>query len=548
MIIMKKIKFIIIASILILLIIGIFIVMTFIKNPISKAEGTPCAFIFKTDRGIGPFEQSYTTILSSLDPWQQQFYSLKLGTKFEVSQLNNDYYFFIARCPQHLSDVPSSWILIPKDYNPSYCISNNDPNIIKDPFTELWSCPGMLNSEIDFEKVWQEFNLSEEEWNDTSGKRRAEMIANSTESKIGSRERLRGALNSAIDNGLDKTCTMMNLPNSYYPENKENADTYCGDGICQGQIEKSSCSCDCVNEQESPLNFTCENLLNNGNPKNKVDIVFVADNYTNLNQWIEDVQNFTDLNGNDNGFFSVEPMKSEKSKFNVWRVDTINQTFMDFSYGYEQLTPEAKKKAQDYAIRCANDYDMIFLVVDGRRFGLGIYGSNMTPFGRLDYQGDHENEHLAKGMMLHEFGHAFVNLGDEYPNSFTVFYGPNRSNLDVEGCPKWCSGELNQNAECYDSYMEFRTCLYNLTNNLTNPENYQNSYNPPYIPCSPHPDSAECDLGTGCRSGTGCYWNGHGLTSFMSSKISIMTANEEAGFNLISQETIQERINQIVKN
>ena len=541
---MSKIKLIIIASILSLLVIGVFVAMTFIKSPISKAEGTPCAYIFKTDKGTGPFEQSYASILSRTDSWQQQFYNLNIGTRSEVSQLNNDYYFFIAKCPQHLSDVPPSWILIPKDYNPGYCISNNDPSLIKDPFKELWSCPGALNSEIDLERVWQEFSLTEEEWNDISGKRRTEMIANSTESKIGSRERLTRTLNSAIQNGLDKTCTMMNLPNVYYPENKENADIYCGDGICQNQIEENSCSCDCA--EKKGLNFTCEKIMWNGDVSNKVDIVFIADNYTNLNQWIEDVQNFTDEDGNNGGFFSFEPMKSEKNKFNVWRMDTINQTFMDFSYGYEQLTPEAKKKAQDYATGCANDYDMIFLVVDGRRFGFGIYGSDMTPFGRLDYQGDHENEHLAKSIMLHEFGHAFVNLGDEYSDSFHVFYDFNRPNLDVEGCPKWCSGELNQNAECYDSYIEFRTCLYNLTNNLTNPENYQNLYNPPYIPCSPQPDSAECDLGINCRDGTGCYWNGHGLASFMSSKISIMTANEGMGFNLIGQEVIQEKINQIV--
>jgi hypothetical protein len=291
----------------------------------------------------------------------------------------------------------------------------------------------------------------------------------------------------------------------------------------------------------------CNKILDNGEPNKKVDIVFVADNYTDLSLWLQDIEGFIDLNGSSDGFFSVEPMKSNKTSFNIWRIDIMNQTFMDSSYGYWQLTAEAKDKAKNYTTSCVSDYDMIFLVVDTyERFGFGIYGSNMTPFGRLDYQGDHENVHLAKGIMLHEFGHAFVNLGDEYANSLYVFYDFNRPNLDREGCPKWCSGELNKTAECYVEYWNFRTCLYNLTNNLLNPENYQLTYDPAN-PLCPYPD-AECNLGVNCRNGTGCYWNGHALTSFMSSPISIMSSSDPKDeFNLISQEVIANKINSIIQ-
>jgi len=308
-------------------------------------------------------------------------------------------------------------------------------------------------------------------------------------------------------------------------------------------VIKVSDECNLGKVAEEPERL-CNKVLDNGNPNNFVDIVFIPDDYSNLSLWQSDVETYTDT------FFSVEPMESNKNKFNVWRIDQMNTEFIE-DVGYVQLTSEKKQLAKQIARSCVGENsDMTFLIKDNsdnpeEGYGFALYDDSMVTQGRITI--DNGEEVFASATLVHEFGHAFVNLGDEYQNSLYVFYDFNRPNLDMEGCPKWCSGELNQNAECYPQYIQFRDCLYNLTNNLQNPEIYQSAYNPPYIPCSPHPDSAECDLGIDCRGGTGCYWNGHALTSFMSSPNSIMSSIKiEDGFNIISQEAITNKINNIV--
>ena len=277
-------------------------------------------------------------------------------------------------------------------------------------------------------------------------------------------------------------------------------------------------------------NFTCENVLNNGPSDSKVDIVFISDRYTDINSWTQDVDSMLDFEGIQEGLFSVEPMKSNKEKFNVWRIDKLDNEFYDFEFhGYNG--PAIVEMAEEIC----EDIDLTMVILDNANypnFEGGIGGNSLAMVAR------YRMGELSTRAMVHEFGHAFVNLGDEYENDLQAADYTERPNIDSEGCPKWCSGELNEEADCYDEYLEFRTCLYNATNNLT--EEYSEE-------CNYNNILTNCNLGKDCQEGTGCYFNAKSVIAFRSSERSIMKypSEDPFEFNTISKEAILNKINSL---
>jgi len=295
-------------------------------------------------------------------------------------------------------------------------------------------------------------------------------------------------------------------------------------------IEPDTSNANCRNK--IPLVASCEKILDNGDSDDKIDIVFISDKYEDSDIWSNDVESLADFDGINDGFFSVEPMKSNKDKFNIWRVDNLDYNFWDIENGF--MTWEKENELKELANSCV-EYDTIFLILDNSNLslegGFGIYRISLASMTK------YRMGVLSTRELVHEFGHAFVNLGDEYLNDRNIIDYSNRPNVDVEGCPKWCSGELNQTASCYNTYMNFRECLYNATGNLTEPWDYSGS-----SICG-IPDIS-CDLGIDCREGVGCYWNAKSLISFRSSEKSLMKypIEDPFEFNLISQEAISDKI------
>jgi hypothetical protein len=169
----------------------------------------------------------------------------------------------------------------------------------------------------------------------------------------------------------------------------------------------------------------------NGNPHNKVDIVILAEGYT-----IEERGKFeSDLNRFVRYFFEQEPYKSHKSDFNIYGVfkpseesgtdlpgadifvkTVLNTTF--WSLGSERyLMTEDNKSMRDLAAFVP--YDAIYIQVNHPRYGGGgIYNQFCT------YTTDNQ---FAKYLFIHEFGHSFTGLADEYYTSdvaYTEFYKP----------------------------------------------------------------------------------------------------------------------------
>jgi hypothetical protein len=185
---------------------------------------------------------------------------------------------------------------------------------------------------------------------------------------------------------------------------------------------------------ETPAPFETVEILKNGKPENKVDIVILAEGYTaaEMEKFKEDAKRVTQY------LFDEEPFKSEKSKFNVNAVLTpslesgtdipgehiykntrFNSTFYTFDVS-RYLTTSDMKNILDAAANVP--YDHIYVLVNSERYGGGGF-YNFLSVCTADNS-------LTKEVFVHEFGHGFAGLGDEYYNSevaYEDFY-----NLKVE--------------------------------------------------------------------------------------------------------------------
>ena len=164
--------------------------------------------------------------------------------------------------------------------------------------------------------------------------------------------------------------------------------------------------------------YHAHNLIINGDINHKVDLVIIGDGYTeNQEQEFEkEAEYFI------KALFSYEPFKTYKDYFNVrtvfvpspdsgtdipgqnvWRNTVLNSHF--YTFGIERyLTTEDYKTVKDIA--AAAPYDQIIVLVNTDKYGGGGFYNyiNLTA----------AKNPLADRVFVHEFGHAFAGLADEY--------------------------------------------------------------------------------------------------------------------------------------
>ncbi|MCD6116552.1 peptidase M64 [bacterium] len=169
--------------------------------------------------------------------------------------------------------------------------------------------------------------------------------------------------------------------------------------------------------------------LANGDPHKKVDIAIIAEGYT-LNEYGKfagDVKKYTDL------FFTIEPYKNYRKSFNITGVfipseesgvdeptkNIYKSSVFDASFNAfdtpRYLLTENLWKCNDVA--SAVPHDIFIIMVNSSRYGGGgIY--NFYSISTIDNK-------LSDHVFIHEFGHAFAGLADEYYSSqvaYTDFY------------------------------------------------------------------------------------------------------------------------------
>ena len=180
--------------------------------------------------------------------------------------------------------------------------------------------------------------------------------------------------------------------------------------------------------------FPFEKIVDNGTPDNKVDIAFLAEGYTNeeMDKFKKDVQRFVSY------LFSQPPYDKEAENFNIWLVksaseesgtdipgkDIYKKTVMNsnfYTFDSERyLTTDNFFKVCDIA--SVVPYDDICIVVNSEKYGGGGIYNHYAIF-----TADHPS---AEKVFIHEFGHSFAGLGDEYYTSSTSYN--DFFNLEIE--------------------------------------------------------------------------------------------------------------------
>ena len=201
--------------------------------------------------------------------------------------------------------------------------------------------------------------------------------------------------------------------------------------------------------RESSQQFNVETIIDNGDPNNRVDLVIIGDGYdvNDINDGIykNHVNSIIHRLFLIDGFFSQSPLDEYVSFFNVHRVDVIStdsgvdhdpcypiwrdtDVNMGFYTMYQKkrlprLLTIGDTEAAEAAANQAPDKDIIMALANSTKYG-GSGGIYVCLSG-----GNESRVETA----LHEFGHSFAKLGDEYfdePNS--EVYSGDGSDLDLK--------------------------------------------------------------------------------------------------------------------
>lgn len=172
-------------------------------------------------------------------------------------------------------------------------------------------------------------------------------------------------------------------------------------------------------------------IFKNGNPHKKVDIVILGDGYA-----ASDMKLFhTDINRLVDRLFSTAPYKERKSDFNVWYIEALSmESGIDeprkdiwknnlLSASYNSFDSPRYVLAMDNKvirdIASLVPYDQIYLVLNSERYGGGgIFNLYSTCYAR---DTGNNSGWWPEYVFVHEFGHAFAGLGDEYYSSFVAY-------------------------------------------------------------------------------------------------------------------------------
>ncbi len=166
-------------------------------------------------------------------------------------------------------------------------------------------------------------------------------------------------------------------------------------------------------------------VLKSGDLHEKVDVAFIAEGYTAA----EEAKLKADLERFRGVFFKIDPYKGHPDRFNfygvfkpsqdsgcdepthgIYKNTAVGATFD--SLGSERyLLTEDNKSLRDIAAHVP--YDALFIMVNHKRYGGGgIY--NLYCTFTVDNQ-------WYEYLFLHEFGHSFAGLGDEYYTSDVAY-------------------------------------------------------------------------------------------------------------------------------
>jgi hypothetical protein len=188
-----------------------------------------------------------------------------------------------------------------------------------------------------------------------------------------------------------------------------------------------------IDRSGPPANAKVWAVMRNGEPRDKVDLLLMGDGYTaaEMDKWHKDARRLADT------LFAASPFKERRNDFNVWAVDTpaeesgvarpsdnvYRRSPLRASYdafGSERYVLTFDNKRMREAASAA-PYEFIEIIVNDRKYGGGgifnLYATVSADNAFTPY------------VFVHEFGHHFAGLADEYYTS-DVAYGAAAERLE----------------------------------------------------------------------------------------------------------------------
>lgn len=178
-----------------------------------------------------------------------------------------------------------------------------------------------------------------------------------------------------------------------------------------------------IREKVTPVEFTL--ITDNGSPVTHVDVAFIAEGYT-----ATEMEKFrADARRMANYFLSMAPYNEMADRFNFyalaapsvesgvtipgkkqWVSTNIRSSF--YTFDMERYLTTSETRAM-YDIAANVPYDMVFVLVNSKQYGGG---------GFYNHYGQSTVDHPQSTIVaLHEFGHQFAGLADEYYTSAVTY-------------------------------------------------------------------------------------------------------------------------------
>ncbi len=176
---------------------------------------------------------------------------------------------------------------------------------------------------------------------------------------------------------------------------------------------------------ERHFEFPSFEVVNNGDPSVKLDIVLLPEGYTKdeMEDFKKDCQEFAGY------LFAVSPYSENKDKFNIWGVEApspeegtdipadgvwkktlMNTQFYTFDLERYLMTSDYKS-VRDLAANAP--YDQIYILVNSDKYGGGsIYNYYSVCVNKNKF---------SEYVFTHEFGHGLAFLADEYYTSDVAY-------------------------------------------------------------------------------------------------------------------------------
>lgn len=178
-------------------------------------------------------------------------------------------------------------------------------------------------------------------------------------------------------------------------------------------------------ERGLKFDFEKRKIFDNGDPAKCVDLVFLAEGYSEgeIDSFYNDVRWLSE------SLLSTEPYSQYRDKFNIWTIASISlesgtdlpgegiwkETIMNsnfYTFGIDRyLTTYDYRTVCDVA--ASVPYDQIIVLINIDRYGGGGMYNN--------YCGASNGGHSPEEVLIHEFGHGFAGLGDEYYTSEVAY-------------------------------------------------------------------------------------------------------------------------------